>query len=316
MVHGVDRREFLAASVAAGVAAAVASRGTAREDGAKLPFKISLAQWSLHRAFGRRGKATLDPLNFAQIAHAEYGIDAVEYVNQFYAAKKKDDGYLKQLKQVADDHGVRSVLIMCDGEGALGDADEKKRATAVDNHKRWVEWAKFLGCHSIRVNAQSSGSYDEQIERAADGLRKLTEFGKTMAITVIVENHGGLSSNGEWLAKTIKAVGMPECGTLPDFGNFNVGKNPHGVGEVYDRYKGVDEMMPFAKGVSAKTHDFDDKGNETHTDYRKMMEIVVKKHKYSGYVGIEYEGDKATEPEGIRATLKLLEAIRAEMAKA
>ena len=316
MKYGVDRREFLVASVAAGVVAATARLGTAREDAAKVPFKISLAQWSLHRAFGRRGTATLDPLNFAKIAHTEYGIDAVEYVNQFYAAKKKDDGYLKQLKAVADDSGVRSVLIMCDGEGALGDADTAKRATAVDNHKRWVEWAKFLGCHSIRVNAQSAGTYDEQIERAADGLRKLTEFGKTMAIGVIVENHGGLSSNGEWLAKTIKAVGLPECGTLPDFGNFNVGKNPHGVGEVYDRYKGVGEMMPFAKGVSAKSHDFDDKGEETHTDYRKMMEIVVKKHKYSGFVGIEYEGGKMTEPEGIRATLKLLEAIRVEMAKA
>jgi len=316
MNYGVDRRGFLAASVAAGVAAATAKFGSAREDAAKLPFKISLAQWSLHRAFGRRGTATLDPLNFAKIAHTEYGIDAVEYVNQFYAAKKKDDGYLKQLKQVADDSGVRSVLIMCDGEGALGDADTAKRATAVDNHKRWVEWAKFLGCHSIRVNAQSSGSYDEQIERAADGLRSLTEFGKTMAISVIVENHGGLSSNGEWLAKTIKLVGMPECGTLPDFGNFNVGKNSSGVAETYDRYKGVDEMMPFAKGVSAKTHDFDEKGNETHTDYRKMMEIVVKKHKYSGFVGIEYEGAKMTEPEGIRATLKLLEEIRVEMAKA
>ena len=316
MIQGVDRREFLTAAVAAGVVAATAKWSSARTTRANEPFKISLAQWSLHKAFGLSAKRTLDPLNFARIAHVDYGIDAVEYVNQFYKDKKKDDGYLKQLKQVADDHGVRSVLIMCDGEGALGDADTAKRATAVDNHKRWVEWATFLGCHSIRVNAQSSGSYGEQIERAADGLRKLTEFGKTMAISVIVENHGGLSSNGEWLAKTIKAVAMPECGTLPDFGNFNVGKNPHGVGEVYDRYKGVDEMMPFAKGVSAKTHDFDDKGNETHTDYRKMMDIVVKKHKYSGYVGIEYEGGKMTEPEGIRATQKLLEAIRAEMAKA
>jgi sugar phosphate isomerase/epimerase len=316
MIHGVDRREFLSAAVATGVVAATAKWGTARAAEANEPFKISLAQWSLHKAFGLGGKATLDPLNFARIAHVDYGIDAVEYVNQFYKDKKKDDGYLKQLKQVADDSGVRSVLIMCDGEGALGDADEAKRTKAVDNHKRWVEWAKFLGCHSIRVNAQSSGKYDEQIERAADGLRKLTEFGKTMAISVIVENHGGLSSNGEWLAKTIKTVAMPECGTLPDFGNFNVGKNSHGVGEVYDRYKGVDEMMPFAKGVSAKSHDFDDKGSETHTDYRKMMDIVVKKHKYSGFVGIEYEGGKMTEPEGVRATQKLLEAIRVEMAKA
>ena len=317
MSHAVDRRSFLAATAAAGLAAATARVSAApKEDSAKLPFKISLAQWSLHKAFGRSGKATLDPLNFATIAHQDYGIDAVEYVNQFYASKKKDESYLKDLKKVADGSGVRSVLIMCDGEGALGDADEKKRAAAVDNHKRWVEWAKFLGCHSIRVNAQSSGKYDEQVERAADGLRKLTEFGKTHAIGVIVENHGGLSSNGEWLAKTIKAVGMPECGTLPDFGNFNVGKNSSGVPEVYDRYKGTDEMMPFAKGVSAKSYDFDEAGNEKTIDYRKMMDIVVKKHKYSGFVGIEYEGNKLSEPEGIKATKKLLEAIRADYAKA
>jgi sugar phosphate isomerase/epimerase len=209
------------------------------------------------------------------------------------------------LKKVADDEGVVSVLIMCDGEGALGDADEKKRATAVDNHKRWVEWAKFLGCHSIRVNAQSSGKPEEQLDRAADGLGKLTDFGDTMGIGVIVENHGGLSSNGEWLANVMKKVNKKGCGTLPDFGNFG----------GYDRYKGVDELMPFAKGVSAKSHDFDDKGNETKTDYRKMMDIVVKKHKYSGFVGVEYEGGKLSEPDGIKATKKLLETVRDELAK-
>ncbi|HUR54787.1 MAG TPA: sugar phosphate isomerase/epimerase family protein, partial [Gemmataceae bacterium] len=275
-------------------------------------FKISLAQWSLHRAFCAKtgDPKKLDPLNFAKIAKADYGIDAVEYVNQFYKDKKSDGAYLSDLKKVATDNGVTSVLIMCDGEGALGDADMKKRTQAVDNHKRWVEWAKFLGCHSIRVNAQSSGSYDEQIDRAADGLRKLTEFGDTMKIGVIVENHGGLSSNGEWLAKVMKKVDHKNCGTLPDFGNFRVSAK-----EEYDRYKGVDELMPFAKGVSAKSHDFDDKGNETKTDYRKMMEIVLKKHKYSGYVGIEYEGGKLSEADGIKATKKLLETVRDEMSK-
>jgi L-ribulose-5-phosphate 3-epimerase len=199
---------------------------------------------------------------------------------------------------------------MCDGEGNLGDVDEAKRKKAVDNHKRWVEWAKFLGCHSIRVNASSSGTPDEQSERAADGLRMLTEFSKSMGINTIVENHGGLSSNGDWLAKTIKAVGLPECGTLPDFGNFPSGKNG------FDRYKGVDLMMPFAKGVSAKSYDFNAAGDETTIDYRKMMDIVVKKHKYHGFVGIEYEGSKLSEPDGIKATKKLLEVIRGELSKA
>ena len=303
MMRPLSRRSFLH-TAGLGLAAIAAPSAFAAQTKAPL-FKISLAQWSLHKAFFAK---KLDAMKFASIAKDDYGILAVEYVNQFYKDKKKDDGYLKDLKKVADDNGVTSVLIMCDGEGALGDADATKRSQAVDNHKRWVEWAKFLGCHSIRVNAQSSGTYDEQIERAADGLRKLTEFGATHKIHVIVENHGGLSSNGEWLAKVMKTVDLPGCGTLPDFGNFNLGN-----GKEYDRYKGVDELMPFAKGVSAKTHDFDDKGNETHTDYRKMMDIVVKKHKYNGFVGIEYEGGKIGEPEGIKVTKKLLETIMAEM---
>jgi len=306
----LSRRAFLTRSAVGAAALAAFPTLHAAPVGEPL-FKISLAQWSHNKAFfGRGGAKKLDPLLFAKIAKDDYGIDAVEYVNQFYKDKKADEAYLKDLKKVADDAGVKSVLIMCDGEGNLGDPDEKKRATAVANHQRWIEWAKFLGCHSIRVNAASSGSYDEQIDRAADGLRKLTELGVPLGINVIVENHGGLSSNGAWLAAVMRKVDHKMCGTLPDFGNFRVSAS-----EEYDRYKGVDELMPFAKGVSAKSHDFDDKGNETKTDYRKMMEIVLKKHKYNGYVGIEYEGSKISEAEGIKATKKLLETVRAEMAK-
>ncbi len=296
MSHRIPRRNFLAGSLAL-----VAGAGVLRADEKKEPwFKISLAQWSLHRAFfGKK----LDPADFATIAKKDYGIEAVEYVNQFYKDKVKDKTYLADLKKRADDNGVRSVLIMCDGEGALGDADEKKRKQAVENHKKWVEWAKFLGCHSIRVNAHSSGKPEEQLERVVDGYGKLVEFGATHGIGVIVENHGGLSSNGEWLSSVMKKVGSKNCGTLPDFGNFG----------SYDRYKGVTELMPFAKGVSAKSHDFDDKGEETHTDYMKMMKIV-KDAGYRSFVGIEYEGGKLSEPDGIRATKKLLERVREALA--
>jgi len=297
VTHPLNRREFLAG------AAALAALPVVTQAKADEPiFKISLAQWSLHRAFfGKK----LDPLQFAKIAKTEYGIEAVEYVNQFYKDHKKDDAYLKDLKKVAEDNGVRSVLIMCDGEGNLGDADPKKRQQAVENHHRWADWAKYLGCHSIRVNAHSSGTPEEQSDRVAEGLRKLTEYGATLGLGVIVENHGGLSSNGEWLVGVMKKVNLPNCGTLPDFGNFG----------TYDRYKGVDEMMPFAKGVSAKTHDLDEQGNETHTDYRKMLAIVVKKHKYHGHLGIEYEGNKASEPDGVRLSKKLVETVREELAK-
>jgi L-ribulose-5-phosphate 3-epimerase len=268
------------------------------------PFDISLAEWSLHRAlFGK----TLNHLDFPRAAKQDYGIAAIELVNQFFKDKARDEKYLGEFKKRADDLSVRVLLIMCDGEGALGDADEARRKRAVENHHQWVEAAKFLGGHSIRVNAQSSGSPEEQRDRAADGLRQLSEYAATRGLNVLVENHGGLSSNGAWLASVIKQVNLPNCGTLPDFGNFNLGN-----GKTYDRYQGVAEMMPFAKAVSAKSHDFDAAGNETHTDYRRMIKIVLAAG-YHGFLGIEYEGNKLSEPAGIRATKALLEKVRAEL---
>jgi sugar phosphate isomerase/epimerase len=302
----IDRRDFIkrAAQVAAGLGVSSILTKDLSAMTKKADFKISLAQWSLHKTLFEK---KLDNLDFAKTAKVDYGIDGVEYVNQFFKDKGKDKQYLAEMKKRAKDHGVKSVLIMIDGEGALGDADEAKRTQAVENHYKWVEAAKFLGCHSIRVNAYSTGTAEEQAGRVADGLRRVTEFGDKHKINVIVENHGGLSSNGAWLASVIKKVGHPRCGTLPDFGNFRIAE-----GQMYDRYQGVQEMMPFAKAVSAKSHDFDDKGNEIHTDFKRMMKIVLDAG-YKGYVGIEYEGSKIGEPEGIRATKKLLERVREEL---
>lgn len=202
------------------------------------------------------------------------------------------------------------MLIMCDGEGELGDPDDGKRTQAVENHHGWIEAAKFLGCHSIRVNAATGGkgSFEEQQDRAADGLRRLAEFGAQHQINVIVENHGSLSSNGNWLSGVMKKVNLPNCGTLPDFGNFTI--RP---GEEYDRYQGVQELMPFARGVSAKSYDFDEQGNETRIDFRRMIKIVLTAG-YRGYVGVEYEGGRLDEYAGVRATKKLLETVFAELA--
>jgi L-ribulose-5-phosphate 3-epimerase len=296
------RRQFLHRHLAASLAAPIVLPLTAAETQAQ-PFKISLAEWSLHKTLFA-GKMT--NLEFPIAAKKDYGIDAVEYVNQFWKDKARDEKYLAELKKRCDDNGVVSVLIMCDGEGALGDPIDSKRRQAVDNHKKWVESAKFLGCHGIRVNAQTGdkGTREEQAKRAADGLRSLSEFAAPHKINVIVENHGGLSSDGAWLAGVMKTVALPNCGTLPDFGNFG----------SYDRYKGVDELMPFAKGVSAKSHDFDPAtGEETKTDFHKMMKIVVKDHNYHGFVGVEYEGSQLPEPDGIKATRRLLEKVRAEL---
>ena len=267
-------------------------------------FEISIAEWSLHKSlFGKK----ISNLDFPVVAKKEFNISAVEYVNQFFKDKATDKNYLNELKKICDNEGVKSLLIMCDGEGKLGDPDKNKRISSVNNHKRWIEAAKHLGCHSIRVNASSSGSYDDQQKLAADGLRRLSEFASTHGLNVIVENHGGLSSNGQWLSGVMKSVNMKNCGTLPDFGNFRIGG-----GKTYDRYKGVKELMPFAKSVSAKSHDFDDNGNEIHTDYHKMMKIVIDAG-YRGYVGVEYEGSKLSEYDGIKATKKLLESVREKL---
>jgi L-ribulose-5-phosphate 3-epimerase len=299
MARAFHRRDVLIASATASLALA-AGRASAADEKA-LPFKISLAEWSLHKSiFDKK----VDHLDFAKIAKEEFGLDGVEYVNQFFKDKAKDEKYLSDMKKRAEEHGVKSLLIMIDGEGALGDPDESKRTAAIENHYKWVEAAKFLGCHSIRVNAQTDNNkFEEGMKWAADGLRRLSEFAAKHTINVIVENHGGLSSNGKWLAATIKLVGLDNCGTLPDFGNF----------AGYDRYQGVEETMPYAKAVSAKSHDFDEQGNETKTDYVKMMKIVLAA-KYHGYVGIEYEGSKLPEMDGIRATLKLLQKCQKELA--
>ena len=251
----------------------------------------------------------IDALDFAKVSREEFDIGAIEYVNQFFKTKAKDEAYLADLKKRAADHGVESLLIMVDGEGQLGHADSAERAKTVANHHKWVDAAKYLDCHSIRVNAGTtgSGSFEEKQKLAADGLRQLSEYGAQQGLNVIVENHGGLSSDGSWLAGVMKLVNLENCGTLPDFGNFNVGG-----GKMYDRYKGVRELMPYAKAVSAKSHEFDEKGNEVKTDYLRMMKIVLD-HGYNGYVGVEYEGSKVDAYQGIKLTKALLERVRDQL---
>ena len=297
------RRLFLKRSAVTGGALLLPQLTSADHHKKSKPlFDLSLAEWSLHRTLRSKKMTNLD---FPRVTKEKFGITAVEYVNQFFKDRAADQKYLTELKTRCDDLGVSSLLIMIDGEGHLGEAEESRRQKVIDNHKKWVEAAKFLGCHSIRVNAHGIGKSDE--EKAANttkGLRELSEFGQTHGINVIVENHGGLSSNGKWLSKVLKDVGLPNCGSLPDFGNFG----------SYDRYVGIKELMPFAKGVSAKSHNFDTKGNETKTDYVKALQLVLDAG-YRGHVGIEYEGRKISEEEGILATKKLLLTVRDQLAK-
>ncbi len=295
---------FSGRASAAALAAATAPRSFDDEPLMKNP--ISLAQWSLHRHFGlgspqERNPHPANPVDFPKIAKDDYGIARVEYVNQFYRTQIAQKGFAEDLRKRCDDLAVTSVLIMCDGEGLCGAEAESARATFASNHEKWLAMAKTLGCHAIRVNAIGEGDADAQVQRCADGLTKLLAVAKPFDLNVIVENHGGLSSDGEWVVRVMKQVNDPRCGTLPDFGNW---RDASGV--LHDPVKNTTCVLPFAKGVSAKSYDFNEKGDETLLDYPGLLKAVAAST-YAGAIGIEYEGKRLSEPDGIRATKKILE---------
>lgn len=301
----INRRNFLRTSAAAVAGSFVFNPSLAGYADQKNRFRISLAEWSFHKTLFAKEMTNLE----FPVVTRQLGIEGVEYVNQFFKDKAKDEKYLAELKKITKNEGITNVLIMCDGEGMVGNPEKAERIKTVENHKKWIDAAAFLGCHSIRVNAGSQGTWEEQQKLAADGLFMLCEYGDSKKINVIVENHGGLSSNGEWLSGVIKMVGHKRVGTLPDFGNFIINRQ---TGEEFDRYKGVELLMPFAKGVSAKSHSFDNEGNESKSDYFRLMKIV-KNAGFKGFVGIEYEGSELPEKEGIIATKKLLEKVFASI---
>ncbi|MCU0369503.1 MAG: sugar phosphate isomerase/epimerase [Cyclobacteriaceae bacterium] len=293
----------------------------------KSSYEISLAQFSLASEFFSGKHNTLD---FPGRAKKEFGVNIVEYVSMFFADKANNTEFLKELKKRADDEGVRNHLIMVDDEN-IADLDKAKRIHAVESHYKWVDAAKFLGCKSIRVNLGSitqEGTAEEVADAALEGYAKLLEYGAKADLDIIVENHVGHSCNGQWLAGIMKKINNKRAGVLPDFGNFCVKRTkPETMDlagymntrclEEYDKYKGIEELMPYAKGVSAKTHKFDAQGNEVDIDFVRMFEII-KKSKFKGIIGIEYEGGVMqmagqsgylSNEEGIRATKKLIEKM-------
>jgi L-ribulose-5-phosphate 3-epimerase len=305
IMNNTSRRNFLRTAVAATTGSFLVSPALAGIAAEKSPFKISLAEWSLHRTLRANEMTNLE---FPKVAR-ELGIVGIEYVNLFFKDKARDNQYLTSLKNACKNEGVESVLIMCDGEGMVGHPEKAERIKTMENHKKWIDAAQFLGCHSIRVSARSQGSFEEQQKFAADGLRMLCEYGDKQKINILVENHGGWSSHGEWLSGVMKLTNHKRAGTLPDFGNFILN---HETGEEFDRYKGVELLMPYAKGVSAKSHAFNHQGNETRSNFHQLMKIV-KDSGYKGWVGIEYEGNELSEKEGILATKILLEKVFAQL---
>ena len=271
-------------------------------------LKISLAQWSLNKAI-KSGE--LSPLDFAKKARS-FDIDAIEYVSGLYTnntdilKKISMQKLSKELLKRSDDYGIDNVLIMIDSQGSLASSNKKERLKAIDNHKKWIDFSYEIGCETMRVNLSGETKLDRWTENSIKSLTELSDYNKN--INVVVENHGGLSSNGKYLSNVMSKVNIDNCGTLPDFGNFCIDGSPRACNEWYDIYKGVEELMPYAHAVSAKSYDFDDSGNETKIDYSKMIDIV-KKAGYKGYIGIEYEGSRMSEDDGIIATKKLLEKL-------
>ncbi|GAB3506936.1 sugar phosphate isomerase/epimerase [Spirosoma knui] len=312
-----NRREFIKnlslTTAGLGLVTSLPSELLAATNAKKPFFNISLAEWSLNRTI-KAGKLT--NMEFPAKAKNDFGISAVEYVDQFFRDKATDQQYLSELKKRADDLGVRNVLIMVDTAGPLAEPDDAKRKAGVESHYQWIDAAKFLGCHSIRVNLRGNGTAEDVAKAAIDGLGRLSEYGAKNKIGVIVENHGGYSSDGKWIVNVMRQVNNPYCGTLPDLDNFCLvrdtnGPNPQACIKQYDRYEGTEEMMPFAKGVSAKSRAFDAEGNETTIDYQRMLQIIKKGKTaaFLGYLGIEYSGNTLSEDEGIRATKQLLERV-------
>lgn len=278
-------------------------------------IKISLAQWSLHHAIHR---GSMDRLDFAKKAR-QLGFEAVEYVSRFYTQEAKSAQsfaqIVKEINQRSNDAGIKNLLIMIDGEGNLASDMARERMEAINNHVKWLEAAAELGCHSIRVNLTGGEETKQEkwIDASTSSLIALSDLAKAYNLNVIVENHGGISSNGSVLAQVMKNVNLPNVGTLPDLGNFCIRRQdglkwPSPCVEEYDRYQGVTEMMPWAKGLSAKTYDFNEHGLENTIDYTKMI-AIIKNSGYNSYIGVEYEGQRLSEEEGIIKTKIMLENL-------
>lgn len=331
------RRQFLADAGLLGAAALTAGwTGLAQAPEAdrldEPLFKLSLAHWSFHKAiFGPSRndgawfqrtlhgpdpdqvlQGPMDPRDLARVAREEFGLDAVDYVNQLFFGHATDMPYLRDMKQRADDHDVLLVVLMLDQLGNLGDEDDALRRRAIEAHRPWMDAAAFLGARSVRVNANGTGSYLGQLHRSTDSVLQLAEYGDTLGIDVLVENHGGVSNNGAWLNMLMEQAEHPRVGTMVDFDNFmftDWGERPE---RRYDRYQGMMEIAPFAKAVSAKVIEYDGAGNEANIDFHRMMRIVLDTG-YRGYVSLEYEGDQMSEMEGMRAMVRLMERVRADL---
>jgi len=315
------------------------------------PYKLSLAQFSLARYISQSG---YDVYSFAETAH-ELGFQGLEYLSVAYKGgffQPNSNFGLADAKKVAkeslkrsNDFGLKNLLIMVDGEGNLANIDRKYNDNSVENHKKWIDCASEMGCHSIRVNLDSDGSLDDWTNNSVESLNKLCEYAKSFGLNIIIENHttysgsGGESfaANPEYIINVIKKVDFENIGALPDFGNWcqsfkkrdrselisrfrdNNEKDDEPkvkitssyfstCNKMYDIYEGVSKLLPYAKAVSAKVNSFDENGEDLDIDYTKMLK-VIKDSNYSGYIGVEQQAsfeDNIDPIQAINLTKELL----------
>ncbi|WP_173021370.1 serine hydrolase [Lewinella sp. W8] len=267
--------------------------------------RYSLGQWSFHRELFSGEMTSID---FVEAA-AELGFDGVEYVNQFFLDRVEDHAFLDSLAAAAAAADIAGVMLLVDNAGNLGASDPGERQRAIEQHLAWVGAARQLGCPIMRVNAHGDGTPDEIMAACEAAIRPLAVAAGREGVQIVIENHGGISNDGEWLAELVGRLADVGVGSLADFDNWCVERENGQLWGApctnrYDRYRGMMDLMPTAVGVSVKAFNFDAAGEEPDIDFGTMFDIIHA-HDYRGFLGIEYEGDALPAREGIAATLAL-----------
>ena len=276
-------------------------------------IKFSLAQWSYNRELFDGKMNTFDFIKEAK----SLGFDGVEYVNQFFKEKVDDFEYLDSLKQISSASGITNVMIMIDREGDLGDSDEGKRKDAVDNHKKWVDAAAYIDCNFIRVNAHGDGTAEEMKNACSESIIRLADYAANKDIHILIENHGGFSSDASWLLALLDQINHKNVSLLADFDNWCIEREDGKLWgspciKEYDRQKGMRELLPHSKGISIKSFDFDKDGYESKMDYPALFKIM-KQSKYNDFFAIEYEGHNLDSRTGVQKTKALADKMIDEL---
>ncbi len=273
-----------------------------------MTIEIGLSTWSLHRHMGpiKRQVVTdtgekhewteeypedVSLLDFAGFARKEYGLTHLELIQMSFPSTEAS--YLKKLRSAVEaaEAVIENVPI---DVGDICELAPERRAEHVRNIKSWMDVAAAIGSRAVRVNTGPSREGSDALALAVESCKRLAEHADKLGLNVLIENHGGISSDPQLLKQLIESVSTERMGACPDFGGF----------DEAIRYDGLQKIMPLAKLVHAKSYAFDEHGEETAIDYARCMQIV-KNSGFSGVLSIEYEGD-GNASEGIKKTKELI----------